>query len=98
MQQRLCPSGIAGLPNLPLDFLRQNSRNFLVLHRITVSGFTRTSSDAQPLQTLESNDQNNLSLLCSLGFFALRLYTASCCLRARIRTNATRLNHANTTD
>jgi hypothetical protein len=25
------------------------------------------------------------------------LYTLSCCLRARIRTNATRLNHTKTT-
>jgi hypothetical protein len=27
----------------------------------------------------------------------LRLYTQSCCLSIRIRTNATRLNHAKTT-
>jgi hypothetical protein len=37
--------GIDDLPNLPWDFRRQNSRNFLSLHRITVSGLTRISSD-----------------------------------------------------
>jgi hypothetical protein len=82
----------SGLPNLPWDFLRQNARNFLFLHLITVSGVTMISSDAQSLQTFESNDQNNRSLLRSLGFFVLRLYTVSCCLSARIRIHATRLN------
>ena len=92
----ICSLGIAGLPNLPWDFHRQNSRNFLFLHQITVSGFTMISSDAQSLQTFESKDQNNRSLFLSRGFFALRLYTASCCLRARIRNHATRLNHQKT--
>ncbi len=46
---------------------------------------------------VESNDQNRRSLVLNLGFFALRLYTPSCRLRARIRNNATRLNHAKAT-
>ncbi len=93
----MCSLGIAGLPDLPWDFFRQNSRNFLFLHLITVSGFTRISSDAQSLQTFDSNDQNSRSLFLSLGFFSLRLYTASCYLSARIWTNAPRLNQAKTT-
>ncbi len=68
-----CSLGIAGLPNLPCDLFLQNSRNFLFLHRITVSGLTRTILVAQPPQTLESNDQNSLSLFLSRDFFALRL-------------------------
>ncbi len=32
-----------------------------------------------------ASDQNSRSLFLSLGFFALRLYTLSCCLSARIR-------------
>jgi len=69
----MCSLGIAGLPDLPWDFLRQNSRNFLSLHRITVSGLTRISSDVQSLQVLDSNDQNSRSLFLSIGFFDLRL-------------------------
>ena len=92
----MCSLGIAGLPVLPWDLLRQNSRNFFFLHRITVSGRTRISSEGQPLQILESNDQNRRSLFLNLGFFVLRLYTPSYCLRARIRNQATRLNHAKT--
>jgi hypothetical protein len=79
------------------DFLRQNSRNSLSLHRVTVSGLTRISSDLQSLQTFESNDQNRRSLFLSRGFFDLRLYTASCSRNARIRTQATRLRLAKTT-
>ena len=37
----MCSLGIAGLPHLPWDFLHQYSRNFLFLHRITVSGLIR---------------------------------------------------------
>ena len=69
----ICSLGIAGLPDLPWDFLRQNSRNFLFLHRITVSGLTRISSEGQSFQTLESNDQNSRSLFVNFGFFSLRL-------------------------
>ncbi len=90
----MCSSGIAGLPGLFWDFLRKNSRNFLSLHRITVSGLTRINSDLQSLQILESNDQNSRSLFLSMGFFDLRLYTASCCRNARIRTQAARSSHA----
>ena len=93
----MCSLGIAGLPDLPWDFLRQNSRNFLSLHRTTVSGLTRISSDVQSLQILDSNDQNSRSLLLSIGFFDLRFYTVSCCLSTRIRSPATRLNHAKMT-
>ena len=92
-----CSLGIAGLPDLPWDFLCQNSRNFLSLHRITVSGLTRISSDVQSLQVLDSNDQNSRSLFLSIGFFDLRWYTLSCCLSARIRSTVTRLNQAKTT-
>ena len=93
----MCSLGIAGLPDLPWDFLRQNSRNFLSLHRTTVSGLTRISSDVQSLQILDSNDQNSRSLLLSIGFFDLGFYTVSCCLSTRIRSPATRLNHAKMT-
>jgi len=65
--------GIAGLPDLPWDLLHQNSRNFLSLHRITVSGLARISSDAQSLHILHSNDQNSRSLFLSIGLFDLRL-------------------------
>ena len=70
------------------------------LHWSTVSDLTRTSADTQSLQILESNDQNNRYLFLSLGFFALRLYTVSCCPGLRIRAHtkwATRLNEAKTT-
>lgn len=93
----MCSLGIAGLPGLFCDFRRQNSRNFLSRHRITVSGFTRINSDLQPLQIFESNDQNRRSLFLSKGFFKLRLYTASCCLSARIRIHVSLLNQAKTT-
>ncbi len=89
--------GIAGLPALPWDFLRQKSRNCLFLQRITVLGFTRISSDIQSRQSFEINDQYSRSLFLNLGFFALRLYTPSCCLSTKIRTNATRLNHTKKT-
>ena len=69
----MCSLGIAGLPDLPWDFLHQNSRNFLSLHRITVSGLTRISSDVQSIQIFDSNDQNSRSLFLSIGFFDLRL-------------------------
>jgi hypothetical protein len=68
----MCSLGIAGLPVLPWDFLRQNSRNFVFLHRITVSGLTRISSERQSFQILESNDQNRRSLFLNLGFPALK--------------------------
>ena len=55
----MCFPGMAGLPVLPWDLLRQNSRNFLFLHRITVSGFTMISSVAQSLQTFESSEREN---------------------------------------
>ena len=94
----MCSLGMAGLPDLPRDFPRQNSRNFLSLHRITVSGLTRINSDAQSLQIFESKDQNSRSPFLSTGFFDLRLYTANCCLSARIRIHATLLNQAKTTN
>jgi hypothetical protein len=93
----VCSLGMAGLPDLPWDYRRQNSRNFLSLHRITVSGLTRISSDAQSLQIFESNDQNSLSLFLNIGFFDLRLSTMSCCLSTRIRSPASRLNHVKMT-
>jgi hypothetical protein len=79
----MCSFAIAGLPDLPWDFLHQKSRNFLSLHRITVSGLTRISSHVQSLQILDSNDQNSRSLFLSIGFFDMRLYTMSCCLSTR---------------
>ena len=69
----MCFLGMAGRPTLLCDFLHQNSRNFRFLHRITVSGLTRISSDRQSLHTLEMTNQNSRSLLFNLGFFALRL-------------------------
>ena len=92
----MCSLGMAGLPGLFRDFFRQNSRNFLSRHRITVSGFTRINSDFQSFQTVERKDQNSRSLFLSKGFFDLRLYTASCCRDARIRTRAARCSHAKT--
>jgi len=68
----MCSFAIAGLPDLPWDFLRQKSRNFLSLHRITVSGLTRISSDVQSLQIFDSNYQNSRSRFLSIGFFDLR--------------------------
>jgi len=91
-----CSLGMAGLPDLPWDFPRQNSRNLLFLHRITVSGLTRINSDAQSLQIFESKDQNSRSPFLSIGFFDLRLYTATCCLSARSRIHAVLLNQAKT--
>jgi hypothetical protein len=67
----VCSFAIAGLPDMPWDFLRQNSRNFLSLRRITVSGLTRISSGVQSLQILERNDQNSRSLFLSTGLFRL---------------------------
>ncbi len=90
----MCSLEIGGLPDRPWNIVRQNSRNFLFRHRITVSGFTRTNSEIQSLQTFESNDQNSRSRFLSGGFFDLRLYPASCCRNTRIRNHATRLNHA----
>ncbi len=69
----MCSLGMAGLPGLFWDFLRQNSQNFLSRHRITVSGFARINSDLQSLQILESNNQNSWSLFLSNGFLILRL-------------------------
>jgi hypothetical protein len=40
----MCSRGMAGLPDLPWDFRRQNSLNSLCLQRITVSGFIMISS------------------------------------------------------
>jgi hypothetical protein len=40
----------------PRDLLRQNSRNFLFLHRVTVSGLTRMNSEDRSFQILDSND------------------------------------------
>src|SRR5512136_2360100 len=93
----MCSLGIAGLPDLPWDFLHQNWQNFLFRHRITVSGLTRISSDVQSPQIFESNSQNSLSLFLSSGFFDLCLYTASCWRNARIRIQATLSNQAKTT-
>jgi hypothetical protein len=93
----MCSLAMAGLPDLPWDFPRQNSRNFQSLHRITVSGFTRISSDLQSRQIFETKDQNSLSLFLNIGFFDLRLSTVSCCRSTRIRSPATRLNHAQMT-
>jgi len=92
----MCSLGMAALPGLFWDFFRQNSRNFLSRHRITVSGFTRINSDLQSLQIFESSDQNRRLLFLSQGFFHLRLYTASYCRSARIRTQAARSSHAKT--
>ena len=69
----ICSLGIAGLPVLPRDFLRQNSRNFFFLHRITVSGLTRFSSEVQSLQTFESNTQNSRSRFLNRGVFIFLL-------------------------
>lgn len=67
----MCFLGMAGLPTL-FDCLRQNSRNFRFLHRITVSGRTRINSERQSFQTLEIKDQKSRSLSFSRGFLALR--------------------------
>jgi hypothetical protein len=48
----LCFRGIDGRPTLPSDFRPQYSRNFLLLHRITVSGLTINSSLRQCFQIL----------------------------------------------
>jgi hypothetical protein len=89
----MCSLGIAGLPDLPCDFLHQKSRDFLSHHRVTVSDLTRISSDVQSLQILDSNDQNSQSLSLSIGFFGLRMYTAICWRSESIRSPATRLKH-----
>jgi len=89
----MCSLGIAVLPDLPCDFLHQKSRNFLSLHRITVSGLTRISSDVQSFQILDSNDQGSQPLFHSIGFVGLRMYTANCCLSTSTRSPATRLDH-----
>ena len=91
----MCFLGMAGLPiGLP-DFLRQNSRNFRFLHRIPVSGLTRINSERQSCQTLETRHRKSRSRSFNRGFLALRLQTASCCLRTSIRRTATRWNRAN---
>ena len=69
----ICLLGMVGLPGFCCDFLRQHSRNFLFLHRITVSGLTRINSERQSFQALEMRNQNSRSRLFNLGFFALRL-------------------------
>ncbi len=73
----MCSLAIVGLPDFPCDFFRQNSRNFRFLHRITVSGFTKISSEAQSFQILDGSDQIRRSLFRSVGFLDLRLHTAS---------------------
>ena len=57
----MCFLGMAGLPIVLPDFFRQNSRNFRFLHRITVPGLTRTNSERQSFQTLETRDQKSRS-------------------------------------
>jgi hypothetical protein len=82
-----------GLPGLPLDFIRQKSRNFFFLHRITLSGLMRISLDVQFLQSLDSNNQKSRFSFFDTGFLEFRLYMLSCCLDARIRIHTSLLNH-----
>jgi len=73
----ICSLGMEGLPGMFRDFFRQNSWNFsraIESH----SPFHKDQLDFQSFQIFESKDQNSRSRFLGIGFFALRLYTASC--------------------
>ena len=67
----MCCGAMLGRPGL--DFFRQNSRNFFLLHLMTVSGLTMTSADRQDDQTRDNRDQNRRSRLSRAGRFCFRL-------------------------
>ena len=67
-----------GRPGWPWrTFQVQNSRNPLRCQAITVSGFTMTKADRQPLQNCDKPAQKNRSDAVSFGRFAERCKTLS---------------------
>jgi len=67
-----------GRPGWPRrTFQVQNNRNPLRCQSMTVSGFTMTREDRQPVQNRDKRDQKNRSEAVSLGRFTERCKTLS---------------------